>query len=143
MISANTTHTINMVGAKKSIRRSKGKLLFNRIHATRAKKISELEKKTTVKRERSSPRLYMKAVFSGYRRGLAGQRTHTALLRIDNVNTTEDAKFYLGKRCCYVYHGYKAKRCVRWNKAPVRRSNTRATWGPHCADTRNERLCAR
>merc|ERR1711964_451867 len=41
----------------------------------------------------------------------------------------QDADFYTGKRVAYVYHGYKAKRCVRWNQAPARRSNTRALWG--------------
>ena len=82
-----------------------------------------------VKRARASPRLYMKATMQGYRRGLHGQRNGTAILRIDDVITGQDAEFYAGKRVAYVYHGYKAKRCVRWNQAPARRSNTRAKWG--------------
>ena len=103
-----------------------------------ARKTTDLAAKATelkalagqkVKRARASPRLYMKAVMQGYRRGLHGQRNHTTILRIDDVNTGSDAEFYLGKRACYVYHGYKAKRCVRWNQAPARRSNTRAIWG--------------
>jgi large subunit ribosomal protein L35Ae len=103
----------------------------NTIHRDRVKKVASLKKlgAQKVKRARASPRLYMKAVMQGYRRGLHGQRNHTALLRIDDVNTKQDAEFYLGKRACYVYHGYKAKRCVRWNQAPARRSNTRALWG--------------
>ena len=71
----------------------------------------------------------MKAVLQGYRRGLSKQRNDTAIIRIDDVNTKQDAVFYTGKRACYVYHGYKQKRCVRWNQAPARRSNTRAIWG--------------
>lgn len=103
---------------------------LQKIHAAREKKIVSLKKRVLkVKRARSSPRLYMKGVMAGYRRGLSRQVNHTALLRIDNVNTTTDAEFYVGKRVCYVYHGYKAKRCVRWAKAPARRSNTRAIWG--------------
>ncbi|RNF16252.1 ribosomal protein L35A [Trypanosoma conorhini] len=98
--------------------------------ANRSKKIQQLTKKTsTVKRNRKSPRLYMKAVLAGYTRGLHGQNKNTAIVRIENVNTKEDAAWYVGKRVCYVYHGYKVKRCVRWSKAPARRSNTRAIWG--------------
>ncbi|KAG8348126.1 putative Ribosomal protein L35Ae [Trypanosoma vivax] len=100
------------------------------VAANRNRKILQLTKTTsTVKRNRKSPRLYMKATLAGYTRGLHGQNKNTALVRIENVNTTEDAKWYVGKRVCYVYHGYKMKRCVRWSKAPVRRSNTRAIWG--------------
>ncbi|PWS21393.1 hypothetical protein DKP78_23800, partial [Enterococcus faecium] len=54
---------------------------------------------------------------------------NTALVRIENVTTKDDANWYNGKRICYVYHGQKQKRCVRWSKAPARRSNTRAIWG--------------
>jgi large subunit ribosomal protein L35Ae len=103
----------------------------NAIHRDRVKKVGALKAKAgqKVKRARASPRLYMKAVLQGYRRGLHGQRNHTTILRVDDVNNSQDAEFYLGKRACYVYHGYKAKRCVRWNQAPARRSNTRAIWG--------------
>ena len=117
---------------KKSQRRVKGVIAGgNKIQRGRVERLNALKAKAgeRVKRARSSPRLYMKAVLQGYRRGLHGQRNHTALLRIDDVNTGSDAEFYLGKRACYVYHGYKAKRCVRWNQAPARRSNTRAMWG--------------
>ncbi|KEG12916.1 60S ribosomal protein L35A [Trypanosoma grayi] len=101
-----------------------------KVHAERSKKISQLTKKcSTVRRSRASPRLYMKGTLAGYTRGLHGQNKNTALIRVENVNTTEDAKWYTGKRVCYVYHGYKMKRCVRWSKAPARRSNTRAMWG--------------
>ena len=100
------------------------------VHANRAKTINQLKKKATkVNRARKSPRLYMKATLAGYRRGLHGQNKNTSLVRIENVVTKGDAAWYTGKRVCYVYHGYKEKRCVRWSKAPARRSNTRALWG--------------
>ena len=118
---------------KKTARRVKGNSFpFNGIAARREKKIRQLGgsgKKTLVRRNRGSPRLYMKAVLANYRRGLGKQNNQQAILRVDNVNSKDDAAFYTGKRCCYVYHGYKAKRCVRWNQAPARRSNTRAIWG--------------
>jgi large subunit ribosomal protein L35Ae len=101
------------------------------VSANRSKKIAQLKAKATtrVKRARKSPRLYMKATLAGYKRGLHGQNKNTAIVRIENVNTKNDAEWYVGKRVCYVYHGKKTKRCVRWSKAPARRSNTRAVWG--------------
>lgn len=102
----------------------------SKVHAQRSKKLHQLSKKTTkVKRLRSSPRLYMKATLAGYSRGMHGQRKNVALVRVENVNTRDDANWYIGKRVCYVYHGKKVRRCVRWSKAPARRSTTRALWG--------------
>ena len=113
---------------KKSIRRAKGKGPFmNPIAVNRARKIEQLKNKTSkVKRDRASPRLYMKGVFANFPRGKNHSNTNSALLRIDNVNTKDDAEFYIGKRCCWVYHGQKERKCVRWSKAPARRSTARA-----------------
>jgi large subunit ribosomal protein L35Ae len=101
------------------------------VASDRSKKIAQLKAKSTtrVTRARKSPRLYMKATLAGYQRGLHGQNKRIAIARIENVSTSSDAEWYIGKRVCYVYHGQKTKRCVRWSKAPARRSNTRAVWG--------------
>ena len=116
---------------KKTARRVKGDAFpLNKIASGRAKKISELtKKKTTVKRARASPRVYVKATLANYTRGLGKQNNQKCILRVDEALNKADATFYRGKRCAYVYHGYKKKRCVRWNAAPDRRSNTRAIWG--------------
>lgn len=69
-------------------------------------------------------RLYTKAIFLGFRRGLRTQDTNTSLLKIDGVGKKEDTAFYLGKRVAYIYRVQKKER--QRGRKP---SKYRVIWG--------------
>ncbi|XP_034238393.1 60S ribosomal protein L35a [Thrips palmi] len=71
-------------------------------------------------------RLYAKAIFSGYKRGLRNQHENTALLKVDGARTKEDSDFYVGKKVVYVYRS-KNKTSVP-GKTKLK-TKTRAIWG--------------
>merc|ERR1712129_591289 len=64
-------------------------------------------------------RLYAKGVITGYKRSKSNVYPTCTLLKIDGVRTTDDAKFYFGKRVAYVYEA----------KKEVKNSKYRVLWG--------------
>ena len=67
----------------------------------------------------NSNRLYVKGVFTGYRRGKTIQHENTALLRIKGVNARKDAAYYFGKRVAYIWKAKNIKNNTKY----------RVSWG--------------
>merc|ERR1712012_939107 len=70
-------------------------------------------------------RLYAKAVFTGFKRGLRNQHENTALLKVEGCEGKGDAGWYIGKRCAFVYRA-KNKTSV---PGKAEKSNLRVIWG--------------
>ncbi|CEL92087.1 unnamed protein product [Vitrella brassicaformis CCMP3155] len=82
--------------------------------------MAEEKVRKSIKKQGKQPvRLYQKGVVLGYKRSKVNQDPNSTLLKIQGVNTRDDANWYLGKRVAYVY---KAKKMVKG-------SRFRAIWG--------------
>ena len=64
-------------------------------------------------------RLWVKAVFLGFRRGKETQNENQALLKIQGVNDRKSSAYYFGKRVAYVYKAHNT----------VRNTKYRVIWG--------------
>ena len=73
------------------------------------------KEKTETKEFRKSqfgkgPRLYVKGVFTGFRRNKVWTLNNQAILKLEGLNDKKEVQYYLGKRVVYIYKtksGYK------------------------------------
>lgn len=93
----------------------------------RVKRAKELRtpKPNLPRPKKSFGRLWAKAVFTGYKRGLRNQHEKHALLKIEGCRNRKNVLFYIGKRCVYVYRGKSKQNHPGSNK----KSTIRAIWG--------------
>ncbi|EDW95770.1 60S ribosomal protein L35a [Drosophila yakuba] len=94
--------------------------------APKAEKPTASEAKVSAKKYKRHGRLFAKAVFTGYKRGLRNQHENQAILKIEGARRKEHGSFYVGKRCVYVYKA-ETKKCVPQH--PERKTRVRAVWG--------------
>lgn len=55
-------------------------------------------------------RLYVSGQFLGFKRSKVNQYNHTALVKLQGVETKEETNFYLGKRLAYIYKAKTLKK---------------------------------
>nr|SVE84626.1 EOG090X0IZN [Daphnia pulex] len=109
---------------KKTVKKAEKKPAEKATEKVDAAKVVKKRKVKVTKRPFS--RLYAKAIFTGYKRGLRNQHENTALLDIEGCKKKEDAWYYVGKKCAYVY---KAKRFRASLGDKSKKSKIRAIWG--------------
>nr|CAG4642200.1 EOG090X0IZN [Eurycercus lamellatus] len=118
---------------KKAVKKVEKKVAEKKVEDASAAAAAKPKRKTKSSK-RPFARLYAKAIFTGYKRGLRNQHENTALLTIEGCTTKQDAWFYVGKRCAFVYKG-KRYQASAGNKN--KKSKIRAIWGkvtrPHGA----------
>ena len=74
--------------------------------------VKEVKKERVIRKANTGkgPRLYVKAVFAGFRRNKVWTYNNQALLKIEGLNDKKEAQYYLGKRVVFIYKakaGYK------------------------------------
>ena len=84
------------------------------------KKVEASVKPKKVKGAKQPVRLYSRGVVLGYQRARKNQNESISLVRLEGVNTRQDAQFYVGRRVAYIYSARKIrsghKHRIIWGK---------------------------
>ena len=71
------------------------------------------------------PRLYVKAIFSGFRRNKVWTLNNQALLKLEGVNDKKETQYYLGKRVVFIYKAKSGFRTI-WGRIRSHHGNNGA-----------------
>ncbi|KAM3147758.1 60S ribosomal protein L35A [Paramecium bursaria] len=85
-------------------------------------------KKTHKRLTRAPVRLWVKAIFTGFRRSKVNQNENQALLKIQGVNDAHTTRFYQGKRVAYIYKAHTLKNNTKY-RVQIIFNGFQAIWG--------------
>lgn len=71
---------------------------------------------TTPDAKKRAPRLHVDGAILGFKRHLRNQDNSVMLIKIRDVDSREDAEFYLGKRVAFITKGADGSFRVNWGK---------------------------
>ena len=93
--------------------------------AVDSKKEKKVTTTTTIRKANfgRGPRLYVKAIFAGFRRGRHDTKNNNqALLKIEGLNDRKEAQYYLGKRVVYIYKNKSGFQSI-WGRISAQHGN--------------------
>ena len=76
------------------------------------------------------PRLYVKGVFTGFRRNKVWVNSNQVILKLEGLNDKKEAQYYLGKRVVFIYktkEGYKKVKQAEEEKNKGKRKSAKKT----------------
>eukprot|EP00996_Jenningsia_fusiforme_P005698 NODE_6721_length_542_cov_154.876268_g6299_i0.p2 GENE.NODE_6721_length_542_cov_154.876268_g6299_i0~~NODE_6721_length_542_cov_154.876268_g6299_i0.p2 ORF type:complete len:157 (-),score=41.74 NODE_6721_length_542_cov_154.876268_g6299_i0:70-492(-) len=81
------------------------------------------------KSKKPNVRLFQPGVMLGYRRAKKSTNPHHSLIAIKGVTSRKDTRFYMGKRCLYLFKATKKVAGPKCRQQPHLKSNVRRIWG--------------
>ena len=64
--------------------------------------------------KRAPIRVWVRSKFMGFRRNRDNQQPNQAILKLEGVNDAKSTKYYLGKRCVYIYKAPKTQQGTKF-----------------------------